>query len=138
MNKSRELQVGVKILLKNKEGKYLLLRRSPAKYPETQKWDIPGGRINVGETLEENLAREVREETGLPIHGPVKLIAAQDILKLEDKHIVRLTYAGRTEGEPVLSDEHEEYLWVTHEELQNVSPLDSYVARLLHSVEIEE
>ena len=38
-----ELQVGVKVLLKNPEGKYLFLHRSAEKYPETQKWDIPGG-----------------------------------------------------------------------------------------------
>jgi len=38
-----ELQVGVKVLLKNKEGKFLLIRRSPKKYPEVgPKWDIVG------------------------------------------------------------------------------------------------
>jgi len=51
-----ELQVGVKALLRNKEGKYLLIRRSSEKYPEVgAKWDIVGGRINPGETLLENL-----------------------------------------------------------------------------------
>jgi len=42
-----ELQVGVKILLKNSEGKYLLIRRSAEKYPEVgARWDIVGGRID--------------------------------------------------------------------------------------------
>jgi len=43
----RTLQVGVKVLLKNKAGQYLLLRRALEKYPEIQgRWDIVGGRIN--------------------------------------------------------------------------------------------
>ena len=50
------LQVGVKALLQNKEGKYLLLRRSKEKYKEVEgEWDIVGGRINPGSDLLENL-----------------------------------------------------------------------------------
>ncbi len=62
------LQVGVKILLKSKEGKYLLVKRSAEKYPEVgAKWDIVGGRIDPGSSLIDNLKREVMEETGLEI-----------------------------------------------------------------------
>jgi len=49
------LQVGVKALLQNSEGKYLLLRRSLEKYPEIKgRWDIVGGRIDPGSILIEN------------------------------------------------------------------------------------
>src|SRR3989344_8931904 len=90
-----DLQVGVKILLKNKDGKYLLLRRSLKKYPEIQgRWDIVGGRINPGSTLLENLKREVKEETGLTLTGTPRLLAAQDILRNNGRHVVRLTYLG--------------------------------------------
>lgn len=52
-----ELQVGVKVLLKNSTGKYLLLRRSKEKYPDVPvHWDMPGGRIEAGKPLMENLA----------------------------------------------------------------------------------
>ncbi|KKT18874.1 MAG: hypothetical protein UW02_C0020G0025, partial [Candidatus Nomurabacteria bacterium GW2011_GWB1_43_7] len=89
-----DLQVGVKILLKNEEGKYLVVRRSNEEYPEIgAEWDIVGGRINAGFSLLENLKREVLEETGLQIKYEPKLITAQDIMKKE-KHIVRLTYLG--------------------------------------------
>ena len=58
-----ELQVGVKVFLKNLQGKYLLVRRSPKKYPEVGAlWDIVGGRINPGSPLLENLKREKKEE----------------------------------------------------------------------------
>ncbi|MBI2630705.1 NUDIX domain-containing protein [Candidatus Nomurabacteria bacterium] len=126
-----ELQVGVKILLKNQDGKYFVVRRSASKYPEVgAKWDIVGGRINAGATLLENLKREVREETGLEIKYEPKLLTAQDILKKE-RHVVRLTYLGATEGEVKLSDEHEEYKWLTLRELAGLEPMDSYFREVL-------
>ncbi len=80
MDLKTKLQVGVKILLRNKDGKYLLVKRSSKKYPEVeQSWDIVGGRINPGSSLLENLKREVKEETELNIIGEVELIGAQDI-----------------------------------------------------------
>lgn len=125
------LQVGVKVLLKNPEGKYLLMHRNPEKYPETQKWDIPGGRIDPGTTLMENLAREVMEETGLTMTSEPRLIAAQDIFASAEKHVVRLTYIGEADGTPSLSDEHEEYGWFSPEEVRALDPLDSYLSELM-------
>lgn len=126
-----ELQVGVKILLKNKEGKFLLLQRNPVKYPEVgAKWDIVGGRINPGLPLLENLKREVMEEAGLEIIGDPKLIIAQDILKT-DKHVVRLTYIGEAVGEVKLSEEHSEFLWLSLEEFSKLEPMDKYIKEIL-------
>lgn len=129
------LQVGVKVVLKNPEGKILLLRRAEGKYSKVVgSWDIPGGRIDPGTTLSENLNRELKEETGLiPASKPL-LMAAQDILNFEDRHVVRLTYVARTEGEPTLDGlEHSEYQWVTFEELSKKEDLDVYVKELLVS-----
>src|SRR3989344_1737519 len=110
-----ELQVGVKVLLKNPKGKYLLLKRSPEKYPEVHRfgdvWDIVGGRIEIGTSLLENLKREVKEEISLELTGEPKLIAAQDILRLSEKHVVRLTYTANATGEVVLDSDHSEYDW---------------------------
>jgi len=126
-----ELQVGVKIILQNKEGKFLLLQRNLEKYPEVgAKWDIVGGRINPGLPLLENLKREVSEEAGLEVVGEPKLLLAQDILKI-DKHVVRLTYVGEAEGEVKLSEEHSRYLWLTRDELYGIEPMDKYIKELL-------
>ncbi len=127
------LQVGVKIFLKNPEGKYLLVKRSNAKYGKVDgEWDIVGGRIDPGSGLMENLKREVREETQLEIIGEPRLIAAQDIIPNAEKHVVRLSYVGETEGEPVLdTEENTEYQWVTLEELKNMDNLDTYVRAVI-------
>jgi ADP-ribose pyrophosphatase YjhB (NUDIX family) len=128
------LQVGVKALLKNKEGKYLLLRRNPKKYPEVgPKWDIIGGRINPGSKLLENLKREIMEEAGLDYTGRPELVAAQDILKSADKHVVRLTYLGEIDGNPKIDEDHLEAKWFTGDEIKkmDVSVIDSFFKQLV-------
>lgn len=128
-----ELQVGVKILLKNKEGKYLLVRRSPDKYPDASgSWDIVGGRIEPGSALLDNLKREVREETNLELVKEPKLIGAQDILRVPGKHIVRLTYMGSAEGQVKLDEkENIEFQWLSLDEIKKVSDLCVYFKELL-------
>lgn len=131
MNTEIKLQVGVKIVLKDNEGKYLVLCRSAEKYPEVgAQWDIVGGRINTGLSLMENLSREVKEETGLDLAREPKLITAQDIIKT-DKHVVRLTYVGAASGVVTLSDEHSEYRWLSMDELLTIEPLDPYFKKII-------
>ncbi len=126
-----ELQVGVKIILKSKEDKYLVVLRLAEKYPEVgAKWEIAGGRIDPGHRLMENLKREVMEETGLGIVGEPVLIAAQDIIRPQ-KHIVRLTYLGYTDGDVVLSDEHTEYKWISLQELKEIEPVDTVLKEVV-------
>lgn len=127
------LQVGVKIFLQNNEGKYLLLKRNPVKYPTTKGvWDIVGGRINPGSKLVDNLKREVREETQLEITTEPILIHAQDIIPNDEIHVVRLTYVGETTGEPKLDkEENIEYRWLSLNEIKALGNLDIYVAEIL-------
>ena len=133
MYMSITLQVGVKIFLKNKEGKYLIVERSSEKYGKTKgSFDIVGGRIDPGTTLIENLKREVQEETQLVITSEPKLIHAQDIIPNEERHIVRLSYVGETEGEPVLDmSENISYKWMNIEEMKMEPHLDVYVREII-------
>jgi ADP-ribose pyrophosphatase YjhB (NUDIX family) len=132
-----ELQVGVKALLKNKEGKYLLLKKSKKKYPSMRGWwDMPGGRIDPGTSLFENLKREIKEETNLDLRKEPKLIAAQDILHMPGKHVIRLTYIGTIDpsagsGLVIDTSEIEEYAWLTLEEIKNHEDLDIFLQELL-------
>lgn len=128
-----QLQVGVKIFLKNTDGKYLLVRRNLEKYKNIDGvWDIVGGRIDPGSSLLENLKREVKEETQLEVISEPLLIAAQDIFVGSEKHVVRLSYTGATEGEPVLdTDENIAYEWVTYDELKVKKDLDVYVRKIV-------
>jgi len=135
-----KLQVGVKVLLKNKEGKYLMLRRSLEKYPEIKgRWDIVGGRIDPGSSLFDNLKREVKEETDLELIKEPKLIAAQDIMPNSEKHVVRLTYIGEIEGDITLDKtENDMYKWYTMGELKNLEDIDIYFKELLDNNSIND
>lgn len=127
-----KLQVGVKALIENSEGKYLFMRRSQTFERETEAhWDIPGGRIEPEEALSEGLGREISEETGLQLQGTPTLLAAQDIfVSSADLHVVRLTYVAHATGELSLSDEHQEHTWMSIEQALATN-LDPYLAEVL-------
>ena len=132
MTEQRTLQVGVKALLRNPEGKYLFLKRNLKKYPEVQNpWDIVGGRIETGSKLLDNLKREIMEETKLELTDEPKLVAAQDIFNNPKLHVVRVTFVANIEGEPTLDEEHDDYKWFTLDELRDMDELDSYFRELL-------
>jgi 8-oxo-dGTP diphosphatase len=126
-----KLQVGVKALI-NKEDRYLFLRRSAAFKSGPQNWDIPGGRIESDEALYNALMREVREETGLELVEAGQLLMAQDIFVAgKDLHVVRLTYLGTATGSVVLSDEHDDYKWMTTSQIVAEPHVDSYLRQVL-------
>lgn len=114
-----QLQVGVKIFIKNEQGQFLLLRRShPYPGDKETKWDIPGGRINSNESLMDGLRREVSEETSMELIGDPKFIYVQDIFQGTQRHVVRITYVGLAAGEVLLDPgEHQEYQWVKLEDI---------------------
>lgn len=128
-----QLQVGLKIALRNQEGKYLVLKRNFDKYPDmktTDAWDLVGGRIQTGLSLLDNLRREIKEETDLGFTGQPRLIAHQDILR-PDKHVVRLTFIADMDGQPKLSEEHAGFAWLSVDELLAHPELDPFLREVL-------
>jgi 8-oxo-dGTP diphosphatase len=76
------------------------------------KWDLPGGKVDTGENLEQGLLREVVEETGLAISLHRVLGAAQ--AESSTVRIVYLLFEGRhRSGRVRLSSEHDDYMWVS-------------------------
>lgn len=127
-----KLQVGVKVLVRNSEGNYLLLQRAAAMGDETQAhWDIPGGRIEPNEALLDALAREVSEETNLILNNTPRLLGAQDIfVPPKDLHVVRLTYLVEGSGDAVISHEHQNIKWASLNEALGMN-LDPYLREIM-------
>lgn len=133
-----ELQVGVKVFLRDEVGRYLLLKRSDKYGSAVGEWDIVGGRIHPGTELLENLSREVHEETGMALASEPVLLGAQDIL-LNDRHVVRLTYTAVGKGELQLDlEEATQYCWKTKEEMMRLENLDRYARELLENNRIHQ
>lgn len=92
--------VGVGGIVFNDAGDVLLVKRKHE--PLAQQWSLPGGGLDVGETLEAGTAREIKEETGLEVEvGP--MVEAFDRILLDDAgqvsyHFVLVDYLCRCVG----------------------------------------
>ncbi len=62
MTKARQLRPGVAAFICDREGRVLLQRRS-----DNHLWGLPGGSVEIGESIHDAIVREVREETGLTV-----------------------------------------------------------------------
>ncbi len=89
------------------EGKVLLIKRATSPYKDH--WALPGGFVELGETLEEAVAREVKEETGLQTK-PVKLIGAYSDPGRDPRgHTITVAYLLKTiNGNPKITHEAKE------------------------------
>ena len=103
-----------------RDGRVLIARRARA--PANGIYTLPGGVVEVGETLREAVAREIMEETNLVIE-PVALAGyrervGHDASGKVEHHFVILPFAARLiSGEPRLNEELAEVRWLTPAEL---------------------
>lgn len=129
-------QIGVKAIIE-KDGTILLIKRSmrykPVRYRDlAEAWDLPGGRLEIGEDLEAGLEREIAEETGLRIEKIKDVLEAKTVFKSETEHIVRITYiCSAYGGQIILSGEHTTASWIKREELPGLQYKDDLLKETL-------
>jgi 8-oxo-dGTP diphosphatase len=106
-----------------KDNKVLLIRR--AKPPAQGLWALPGGSVNLGETLQQAAEREIFEETGIKILA-TKPVFTFDLIEKDENSRVRFHYiiidllADYISGTPQAGDDAEEVRWVLSEELKSL------------------
>ena len=100
------LPISVKGVLVRR-GRALVLRN------EWGEWALPGGRLDDGETPEEALTREIREETGLTV-SVASLVDAWVFEVMPGKKVLILGYACRLNGkrDVTISHEHSQHTWL--------------------------
>ena len=97
-----------------RDGRVLIVRR--ARPPAYGLYTLPGGGVELGETLEQAVAREVREETALEVE-PIALAGYRQAIGRDDagrieRHFVILPFAARyVAGEISLNEELSEADW---------------------------
>jgi 8-oxo-dGTP pyrophosphatase MutT (NUDIX family) len=118
--KANSLVPSVNVVVVNDAGDVLMIRRS-----DNDNWAVPGGAIDLGESMVQAAIRETREETGIEceITGLVGIYT-------DPKHIILYTSNGEarqefsilltgvpTGGQPTRSSESSEVRWVPRDEL---------------------
>ncbi len=107
--------VGIKAIIKRDDK--VLIVHSTEDY-----WEVPGGRMDGNETIEQALQRELKEELlnieSSQMHELLHAVRVHKDIK-ENVSLVLIFYRVTAEfrgEEPELSDEHDEYKWVTKDE----------------------
>lgn len=96
--------------------KFLLLKRHPNK-PYAEKWALPGGRSNRGESSRKTAIREVKEETGIILPDNHNLSLFKTIYEIyPDADFIYNIFTARLktiEHVTINYNEHSDYAWVT-------------------------
>ena len=103
-----------------REGKILLEQRGNE--PARGQWTIPGGVVEVGESLEDAVRRETKEETGLGVES-ASLIDVVDQVHRDKEgkieyHYVIIDYVAKVTGEPKAASDAEALKWVPMSEVE--------------------
>lgn len=118
------IRVAAKAVIADEQGKVLLLREAGAYDEGTNigRFDVPGGRLEAGESYFEGLKREVKEETGLDVEPlyPIYVGEWEPVIKGQPTHIYAIfTVCKSSGGQVSLSQDHDKFIWVSPEELTN-------------------
>jgi 8-oxo-dGTP diphosphatase len=90
--------VAVGIFIIDKQGKVFLTKRSSHTTNEHGTWEIPGGKVHFGETLENAAKREAKEEYGIDIELTKQLPAQNHIIPAEKQHWVPTCFMAKIVG----------------------------------------
>lgn len=131
---ANSLVPGASAIVTDERGRVLMQRRS-----DSGNWSLPGGTMDIGETLQQCAVREVKEETGLDIEitgllgiytDPAHVIAYADG---EVRQEFNVTYLGRIVGGAIaVSDESTDVRFIGPDELDEVPVHETVRLRLRH------
>lgn len=126
----QNMHVGVKAIISDEQRGILLIRHVEGY------WDVPGGRVDDDEDLDQTLRREISEELpGVVVHTIGGVLDAHRVHKeIEpDTSLVLILFRvdARVPAVLQLSDEHEDYLWLKKPSDVPTSDIDNGLRTLM-------
>ena len=115
--------VAVGAVVFHRQRVLLVKRGNP---PSLGEWAIPGGSVELGETLQQAAEREILEETGVTIRAGEPVFCFDAIVrepsgKVRFHYVITYVLADYVAGEPVASDDALDARWVAADELDNLT-----------------
>ena len=129
----------------NKDGKYLITKRSPNEKAFPNMWTVPGGKISVEDyanlpkptpsawygAVEEALKREVKEEVNLEIEN-VRFLIDMTLIRPDGVPIVVLSfYADYKSDEVELDEDAVDFAWVSTEEAEKYELIEGIYEEII-------
>lgn len=128
MNTDKIQGIGTSGFIFNRDGKFLIIRRSLTDDFCAGEWELPGGGVDHGEDPKESIRREVMEEVGIAVHvgHPLTVFNFMMHENGRQKHVAQIVYlCSIKESESVqLSFEHCDYRWVSFRDVENLTIKD--------------
>lgn len=106
------------IILHGEYNEIVLVKRKHN--PEKGKWALPGGHLEFGESLEEAVVREVKEETNLNLGNYVQFKAYSDPSRDPRGHYITMVFTGNGYGKLKSGDDAKEAKAFSMEEIKNM------------------
>jgi 8-oxo-dGTP diphosphatase len=120
--------VSVSGVIPDDHGRGLLIRRR-----DNQHWEPPGGVLELGETIQDGLRREIREETGLDIEPD----ALTGVYKNMPRGIIALVFRCKiTGGQLKTNSEVSAFRWADESAVRELAS-EAYATRLLDALRLD-
>lgn len=110
----------------NEDNKILIAQRN-LKKSQGGLWEFPGGKIEQGETKEQAIIREIKEEMNLDIK--VEKYLAEKTFEYPEKVINLIALKCRIISGKIMLNEHEDVKWINKDEFKqfDFAPADSFI-----------
>ncbi len=109
----------VRLIVTDGQNRVLILKRQNTTYGD-EAWCLPGGKVDYGKTVTEEVVTELREETSLECTS-MRFLFYQDSLPPEPgkMHCINFYFECTASGAVVLNQEASEYAWISAENLKH-------------------
>ncbi len=124
----------VTAIIKNKDGKFLIVKRKKNENIHGSLWVFPGGKVEDNEDLFSALKREIKEEVGLDILDEKEQISEYEYEGPDGEITVGTCFLVKAKNEKiVLCEDLEDFAWISKEDFKNykhIKELDEEIKRI--------